>query len=74
MKHKQGENPTTTTPIDSVTTVDSAAPKHQTAVYLTSDIRARLGRYLLDKYAGQLNVRNRVILESIDEKLTKEGY
>lgn len=49
-------------------------PKQQTAVYLPESIRARIARYIADKHAGKLNVRNDIILRALDELLTKEGY
>lgn len=46
----------------------------QTAVYITDAMHVRLQRYLLAKYPGRLNVRNTVIIEAINEKLSREGF
>jgi hypothetical protein len=46
----------------------------QTVVYLTDDLTTRLARYMLAKYPGRLNVRNQIIVDAINDKLTKEGF
>lgn len=45
-----------------------------TTVFLPEPIQQRLARYMFEKYAGRAHVRNKVLLEAIEEKLTREGY
>jgi len=45
-----------------------------TTVFLPESLQVRLAHYMVDKYAGQAHVRNRVILEALEAMLEKEGY
>lgn len=39
-----------------------------------AEVRARLARYLAEKYPGQYNVRNATICAALDKFLRAEGY
>ena len=45
-----------------------------TTVFLPESLQVRLAHYMVDIYAGQAHVRNRVILEALEAMLQKEGY
>lgn len=55
-------------------TAASSTGKAHTTVYLPDALRTRLGRYMLEKHQGKMNVRNRIIVDAIDEKLKQEGF
>jgi hypothetical protein len=74
MNSRRTDDMTTTTKPKLKRGPKPGVPKEPITVYVSDELRLRLGRYLLDKYAGRFNVRNEVILGAIEEKLVKEGY
>jgi hypothetical protein len=45
-----------------------------TTVFIPSGMQTRLARFMLEKFAGRMHVRNQVILEALDAMLQKEGF
>lgn len=55
-------------------TTETKKEKQQTTVYISPDLVARLGRYMLEQRAGKMHVRNQIIVDAIEEFLEREGY
>lgn len=61
-------------PDDVIVEIPARETKQQTAVYLPGSLVERLGRFMLEKRAGKLHVRNQIIIDALTDYLTRHGY